>query len=238
MGWYVYGVFPAGAMIVGAVAASGYGIAAWFTGLKMTRRLALSIIAQLLVSYVIAEYEEYRQWVPDGRMGFWAWFDAVTRAFAFSNKDGTPGDPFGVWGYAMRALEIGGFVWGGWAVPAALRAKPYCDRCRTYRRTKQIALIPGGFASDSGSDGFIAVYRAAAAADRGGFDKAILPYNPENYVANANTSSRISIAAVRCPRCAEGFLAATRLEGYGKRMQKFAMPQQPLTGDAMRTLLD
>lgn len=205
----------------------------------MTRRLALSIVAQLLVSYLIAQYEEYRQWVPDGRMGFWAWFDAVSRAFAYPNKDGTPGDPFGVWGYAMRALEIGGFVAGGWAVPAALRAKPYCDPCRTNRRTKQIALMPGGFPNDAGSDGFIAIYAAAAAIDRGAFDKAILQYGPLKHARNANKMrSRISIEAVRCPRCAAGFLAATRIEGQGKHTRRFAMPQQPPTGDVMRALLD
>ena len=64
-----------GALLVGALAASGYGIAAWFTGLKMTRRLILSVIGQLVLSYFIAQYEEYRHAVPGGEIGFFAWFD-------------------------------------------------------------------------------------------------------------------------------------------------------------------
>jgi hypothetical protein len=239
MGWYQYGIIPAGALLVGAVAASGYGIGAWFTGLKMTRRLLLSVLGQLVVSYFIAQYEEYRRAVPGGEIGFWSYFDLVTRAFSFANHDGTPGSPFGALGYAMRALEIGGFIAGGWLVPAALQSKPYCDDCRSYRRTKRIALMPGGFANDSGSEGFMALYQAAAATDRSAFDKAIARFGPLKDAHSANKfSSRIAIDAVRCPRCASGFLAATRFEGHGKRIRRFVLPHQPLTGDAMRTLLD
>jgi hypothetical protein len=239
MGWYANYVIPAGALLVGAIAASGYGIAAWFTGLKMTRRLMLSVIGQLVLSYFIAQYEEYRHAVPGGEIGFWSWFDLVTRAFSFAGHDGSPGSPFGTWGYAMRALEIIGFIAGGWAVPAALRAKPYCDACRTYRRTKRIALMPGGFPNDGGSDGFVVLYTAAAAVDRKTFDSTILRYGPLKEAREAQKArSRIAIDAVRCPRCAEGYLAATRFEGQGKQIRRFTLPSQPLTGDAMRTLLD
>lgn len=239
MGWYANYVIPIGALLVGAVAASGYGIAAWYTGLKMTRRLVWSVVGQLLLSYFIAQYEEYRHMVPGGQIGFWTWFDAMTRAFSFASHDGTPGSPFGAAGYAMRALEIGGFIAGGWAVPAALRSKPYCDPCRTYRRTKRIALMPGGFANDSGADGFAAIYSAAAASDRKAFDEAILRYGPlEDARETGKARSRIAVDAVRCPRCAEGYLASTRFEGHGKRIARFQLPRKPLTGDAMRTLLD
>ena len=239
MGWYANYVIPAGALLVGAVAASGYGIAAWYSGLKMTRGLVWSVVGQLLLSYFIAQYEEYRHMVPGGEIGFFAWFDAMTRAFSFANHDGTPGSPFGAAGYAMRALEVGGFIAGGWLVPAALRSKPYCDPCRTYRRSKQIALIPGGFANDRGSDGFVAVYTAAAATDRAAFDRAIAEYGPlSDKRAATKASSRISVSTVRCPRCADGFLSAVRLEGQGNRMARFTLPSQPLSGDAMRALLD
>lgn len=239
MGWYANYVIPAGALLVGFGAASGYGIAAWFTGIKMTRRLIWSVVGQLLLSYFIAQYEEYRHWVPNGEIGFWAWFDAVTRAFSFASHDGTPGSPFGAAGYAMRALEIGGFVLGGFAVPAALRSKPYCDPCRTYRRTKRIALMPGGFTGDSGAEGFTAIYTAAAAVDRKAFEQAILRYGPLKAQRESNKArSRIGINAVRCPRCAAGSLAAHRIEGHGNRARRFPLPSQPLTGDAMRALID
>jgi hypothetical protein len=239
MGWYANYVIPAGAILVGAGAASGYGIAAWHTGLKMTRRLMWSVIGQLLLSYFIAQYEEYRHMMPGGEMGFWAWFDAMTRAFSFANHDGTPGSPFGLAGYAMRALEIGGYILGGFVVPAVLRTKPYCDPCRTYRRTTQIAIIPGGFPGDRGSEGFTAVCAAAAASNRKALDYAITTYGPPSERrAASRASSRIHVWAVRCPRCAAGYLTAARLEGKGNRIRRFALPSVPLQGAAMRALFD
>jgi hypothetical protein len=197
------------------------------------------VIGQLVLSYFIAQYEEYRHMVPGGEMGFWAWFDAMTRAFSFANHDGTAGSPFGAAGYAMRALEIGGYVAGGFFVPAILRSKPYCEPCRTYRRTKQIAVIPGGYPGDRGSDGFRAVYAAAQAADRSALDRAIAEHGPmSERRKNMRASSRIWISAVRCPRCAAGWLGAFRLEGHHKQVRRFALPSLPLQGDAMRTLFD
>ncbi len=56
MGWYADYVLPVGALLVGMVAASGYGIAAWVTGLKMTPRLMWSVAGELALSYFIAQY--------------------------------------------------------------------------------------------------------------------------------------------------------------------------------------
>ena len=239
MGWYANYVIPVGALLVGAVAASGYGIAAWFSGLKMTRRLMFSVCAQLLVSYFIAQYEEYRHWVPNGEVGFWSWFDLTTRAFAFAHHDGTPGSPFGAAGYAMRALEIGGYIVGGFLVPAALHKKPYCDACRTYRRQKRIALFPGGFPGDGGESAFRDLYAAAHVGDRAGVEQLIRDLGDlEDQRATNAFSSRITVWTVRCPRCAEGYLAATRTEGHGKRATSYPLSALPLRGDQMRALFD
>ena len=101
MGWYANYIIPAGALLVGMVCATGYAIAGWYTGLKMTKRLVWSIVGELVLSYFIAQYGEYRQMVPDGSIGFWAWFDMVTQAFAFHQ-----GGEFGQFGYVMRALAV------------------------------------------------------------------------------------------------------------------------------------
>ena len=239
MGWYANYVIPAGALLVGGLAASGYGIAAWFTGLKMTRRLMLSVCVQLLVSYFIAQYEEYQRLVPNGEIGFWSWFDLTTRAFAFANHDGTAGSPFGAAGYAMRALEIGGYIMGGFLVPAALHKKPYCDACRTYRRQKRIALFAGGFPGDGGESAFVDLYAAARAGNRAGVEHTIKTLGDLKDERSTNQfRSRITVWTVRCPRCAEGYLAAARTEGSGKQARSYPLPAQVLTGEQMRTLFD
>src|SRR5438477_13077316 len=65
----------------------------------------------------------------------------MTRSFRFESH-GTPGEPLGVWGYGVRALALLGFVGGGLAGPILLKAKPYCEACRSYKRTTEVARIP------------------------------------------------------------------------------------------------
>ena len=113
MGWYGNYVIPVGALLVGAVASSGYGVAAWRTGLKLERPMFWAIAAQLAASYFVAQYVEFRQGgAAAAGVSFWAWFDAVTRAFAWRERNGGSGEAFGVFGYAMRALELAGH-WEG-----------------------------------------------------------------------------------------------------------------------------
>jgi hypothetical protein len=231
MGWYANWIIPIGSILVGLCAASGYGIAAWYSGLKMTRRLVISIIGQLVLSYFIAQYEEYQQLHID--LGFTAWFDAVSRAFTFGSE------PYGAAGYFFRALEIGGFVLGGVLAPLALRRKPYCEPCRTYRRTRTVAWIPGGVADDFVRETLDQMFTAAAANDRAAMDQVIRHRAP---LANERTVNRqpmrIGVTTVRCPRCADGALSATRFTGHGKRLRRDHIAVQPVPGDRMRALFD
>ncbi len=59
MGWYASFVIPIGAMLVGFVAASGYAIASWLTGTRISRFLLLSVLVIQTAAYVGAEYVEY-----------------------------------------------------------------------------------------------------------------------------------------------------------------------------------
>ena len=51
MGWYADYVIPVGALIVGVVASSGYGLASWFSGIKITRSLLGMVLLLQLVAY-------------------------------------------------------------------------------------------------------------------------------------------------------------------------------------------
>src|ERR1700761_7758078 len=59
MGWYADYVLPVGALIVGVVASSGYGLASWFTGVKITRSLLLIVLCLQLGCYTAAQYIEF-----------------------------------------------------------------------------------------------------------------------------------------------------------------------------------
>jgi hypothetical protein len=147
MGFYLEYVIPAGAILVGLVAGSGYGIASWVTGCKISRGLLVSVIVLQVAVYFLAQYVEFtmiRAAFPDDvKISFWQYFDIITRAFCWQ-ENGQPGEPFGAWGYGMRALEIAGFAVGGIIAPAILFAVPYCDKCQVYMRSKELGLLPAG----------------------------------------------------------------------------------------------
>jgi hypothetical protein len=118
------------------------------TGAKISRGLLLAVLALQIAVYFFAQYVEYllfRSTLPaELAPSFWSWFDATTRAFAWAERNGQAGVPFGVWGYGMRALEIAGFALGGLVAPAILFAVPYCGECSAYMKSKQIGMIPAG----------------------------------------------------------------------------------------------
>ncbi len=86
LGFYINGVIPLGAIGVGLLAGSGYGIASWLTGARIGRELLITVILFQVVAYGFAQYAEYlmvREAIPGGaQIAFWEYFDAVTRAFA------------------------------------------------------------------------------------------------------------------------------------------------------------
>jgi hypothetical protein len=252
MGWYANYVIPAGAILVGLVAASGYGIAARLTGLKMTRMLIWSVVIELAISYFVAQYEEFTHFTEDASLGsFFAWFDAVTRAFAWANRTGGgAGEPFGIWGYAMRALEIAGFVLGGAMVPVLLKAKPYCDPCRTYKRTRALAHVScgvqrgllGGAKGDTEAayrEGLASVDTILAAARSG--QPVLLQQELQarglGKRAAFKLTSFLMVNEVRCPRCSAGAIESTQMTRNGNNWTRTRLSALPLSGDQMRALL-
>src|SRR5882724_1379964 len=59
MGWYANYVLPIGAFIVGIVASSGYGLASWFSGIKITRGLLWLVLGLQLIVYFGVQYIEF-----------------------------------------------------------------------------------------------------------------------------------------------------------------------------------
>ena len=90
MGWYGDYIIPAGALLVGLFASSGFGIASWMSGCKITGTLLKIVVGMLLGGYLAAHYIEYQLIIADGKyepVGFLTYFDLVTRAFAWKDHD-------------------------------------------------------------------------------------------------------------------------------------------------------
>lgn len=253
MGWYANFIIPVGALLVGMTAASGYGLAAWGTGLKMSRRLSWSVAGQLALSYFIAQYEEFRLVTPaDSDLGFWAWFDAATRAFSWKSRGDGYGSSLGVLGYGLRVLELTGFVGGGMLVPLILSAKPYCEPCRTYKRTRTIAVLPAGArqrvfgsppeteelaAFEAGVAHLNAIFSAARSGDRARLEDEIRTRGPLGEQRDARKhTGHINVDLVRCPRCADGALTASLVQGTGQNIRTTEIGGVDLTREQSRAL--
>jgi hypothetical protein len=253
MGWYANYVIPAGALLVGMVAASGYGIAAWLTGLKMTKKLIWSVVGELALSYFIAQYGEYQYFGGEGSLaGFFQWFDQATRAFAWQDHGGKLGEPLGALGYGLRALELAGFVLGGALVPVALRAKPYCDPCRTYKRTRRLATLPAGAelkvlgrfdraqagrSHEEALAGVNAILKAAEGGSREAFEQAVAQHASGSRSAR-KLNAHVAVSLVRCPRCADGGLIASLMTRQGRNYRATRLGAVSLPPERMRALFD
>lgn len=162
MGWYANYVIPVGAILIGAAAGSGYGLASWYAGVRVDGRLLALVAALLLAAYFAAQYVEFRSqgplfWQDTGEPAtFPAWFHANTTAFAWKpDRSSSPpllptslggsGEPeptpLGWWGYLFVGLGVAGFVGGGLIAPLALRAILYCDDCGRYMKTRAVGTF-------------------------------------------------------------------------------------------------
>jgi hypothetical protein len=147
MGWYLMPFIPVGAILAGLAAGSGYAIATVLKGVKITAAMCVAIVILQLACYVGAQYLDYRATKPvyqDGSpMGFLTYFDAVTRSFHWeAEHGGKPGAALGVWGYAIRLLEMAGFAFGGTVGALIVRSLPYCHVCQQYMKSRKLIEIP------------------------------------------------------------------------------------------------
>lgn len=136
MGWYWLFIIPAGAILVGIGAGSGYGLMSWLKGRKISGSLLGAIVALLALAYAAAQWVEFKSLnLERYGVSFFRYFDVTTRSMTFKlMRSNTPSGSLGILGYLFRLLELAGFSLGGLFIPIMLRAKPYCDSCLTYMR--------------------------------------------------------------------------------------------------------
>jgi len=257
MGWYGNYVLPIGAILVGIVASTGFGLSSWATGTKITGVLMVAVALALFAGYWAAQYIEFRVAFPEGATlddgsaaGFFDWYDAVTRSFAWKDH-GELGAPLGAWGYLLRAGEIVGFCGGGLLTPFLLRNMPYCASCKVYMRQPVVAVIPAGTklrkvskkdaaglaardqeareAYARGEAALAKVLAAGQSGDAAAFASAVAEAGPLPAQRAANKlPARIQVRLVRCRRCGAGELRASLVTGQGKQIKIAPLRTQPL----------
>ena len=257
MGWYADYVLPAGAVLVGLLASSGFGVGSWTTGTKVTGLLLVGVAIILVGGYWAAQYLEFRLLFPDGAVardgstvGFLDFYDAMTRRFAWV-EHGKTGSPLGAWGYALRVGEVVGFSGGGLAIPILLRKLPYCRACGVYMRSPTVALLPAGIAPkrvgkkkvqelaereaqaqaayQRAQAGLARLFDAGKKGDAAVFGVAVAEEGPlSSKRATGKLNARVLVKVVHCARCASGELRASVMTGQGNQVKETPLAAQPL----------
>lgn len=254
MGYYFWFIVPIGAIIVGLIAGSGYGIASWFSGLKISGIL-LGIVFTLLVGgYFVAQYLEFRSLGPleleDGTvLGFWTYFDIVTQSQGYAVDGKTVAETLGLWGYGLRLLEVAGFSGGGLIIPLVMMKKPYCDECRRYMRTKDLRLLPASVGDKkpkkkkveelaaweesmqvAWDEGHQAAEDLMAAGEKGDLDRMneIMAAHPPS-AKYGKLPIRITVTISTCKACHQGFTIANRTSGQGNSIKVEEIGSHSLT---------
>lgn len=263
MGWYLWYVIPIGALIVGFSAGSGYGIASWLSGRKISGAVLGVVLLLQAGAYAGVQWLEFKSYELSDDTGqpidFWTYYDATTRAISFEDsRSHTNTGELGALGYAIRALELLGFALGGIAAPAILRAKPYCEPCQSYMRTRKIGTLPAAAparkigrgdevarqayqaemtaAFERGTEQAAAIIQAAQTSDAGAIRHVLEPHASERKQIE-KLAHRIHVSLSRCVHCHVGLMKCVLMSGQGNQIQARELATVPVSAAVTRTLL-
>jgi hypothetical protein len=145
-------VVPAGAICGGMAAASGYYFAARVTQQMPSNKLLVNMLLVGASAWLLGQYIPYATaTLEDGTAladvaSFWQYFQASVESTQLTigrTRSATTGE-LGSLGYAREALQLLGFIVGGFAIYAFLQNVEACQACRRYARTDKLLSSVNG----------------------------------------------------------------------------------------------
>ena len=118
MGWFVNGILPGGAILVGIVSGSGYAIGSRVFHVKLSKLFLAVMFATGILDYFAVEYLTYTSvigeaGVPAEAYSFVDYMRDQAEKMTFQDRhDRVPGQPLGIWGYCFQLLIVLGFAVG------------------------------------------------------------------------------------------------------------------------------
>ncbi len=205
MGFYLWYIVPAGAICIGLLASSGYWLAIKFTRVQVKDSLIFCVLLLQLLAYFGSCWLNYRLLSPFLRqyVGFWEYFDAVTRSFTFGGHDDR-GTLLGAWGYGIRVLEALGFAGGALSL-SAFQLLPICEHCKRQQSGKSVCFLPAE------SDTEIAQTQQRLNQFQAALDNSNAQAVTEIIDAvrqGTTTASTVKLALTWCPSCKYGHFRA------------------------------
>ncbi len=139
MGFYVQGIIPAGALLVGIGSGLGYAVASRYLQVALGKAFVLGMITTALADWALAQYITYEHiieqvGVPPERYSFVQYMRDTCEQMSFtsSRAGAKPGSPLGVWGYLFKLLEMAGYAFGAMVPSLVVSGMPYCKACQKY----------------------------------------------------------------------------------------------------------
>ena len=140
--WFVV---PAGALLGGFAAAGGYYLVAKWTQTMPDRRLLFNMVAVGLSTWLLYNWLDYYTLVLDDGTrvrdvaSFWQYFTVAAEHMQLTirtraSPSGVTTGELGSLGYAREALQVLGFMAGGFATYAYLATSEVCDTAGDMRR--------------------------------------------------------------------------------------------------------
>lgn len=261
MGWYVFFIVPMGALLVGIIAGSGYGIASVWSGFRIGAYLAFAILALQIGVYFAAVYLHFRTlhliYLGTGApVPFTAYFHQFATAYTWRSANGQS-SPMGNVGYVIRLIEISGFAVGGLIAPAFLGARPYCELCGIYMKPRHLMFFPASppyrklrpddaearsayeeeqeTAMNASIEGAEALMDVAEAGNAAAMAAAFGVVRPEQKSV-AKLPCRIELRAILCKNCRHGTLEFNLLVGQSTGRQRRYLSETNITADFIEAI--
>lgn len=228
--WFVV---PAGALVGGFAAAAGYYLVAKWTQTMPNRRLLFNMVAVGLSTWLLYNWLDYYTLVlEDGTRvrdiaSFWQYFTVAAEHMQLTigtrtNPSAVTTGELGNLGYAREALQVLGFMLGGFATYAYLASSEVCEICRRY--TKVQLLLNAGTA-----ESFDAVLQGAGLSLPGVVDDAVATLGKRRFAG-------LDLALLECPLCHSKWLRPAVVIQSGNSVDRDRLARYSVTDDSAERL--
>jgi hypothetical protein len=136
---YVIIVIPAGAILAGVAAGSGYYLVSRFRNIKVSKKMMLAAFVIALVVYAFAYYATFVAATGETSPVFFLQYVqdlAENSSLTIGKSSRTTIENLGGFGYVFLILEFLGFAIGSVGPLLLLSDKAYCKACQTYMKSK------------------------------------------------------------------------------------------------------
>jgi hypothetical protein len=220
---YVLKYIPAGPIIIGVIAASGYTLGAWWSGVRVRGGLLLTVLLLQLAAYLLAQYTEFAslnlRYPESGNdVEFTTYFHHTTMSLVSFLRDGMVVS-LSAWGYLLRVIEAMLFSIGAVASALVLVGQPTCPVCSGLLQRKRVATV----SSSAAAAALPRISELARKGDPDRFAQAVRLYD-EGAAGPPADDPPLDLCVRRCKACGHGYV-----EVETARAQGFAVIVPPRT---------